>query len=209
MGDTSVVSFAAIDKSKAVEESVRIVVPKGPAGLSHRILAALDYYCINPKCDCETAHLDVFRLEGEIEGFEVDPAARTFRRVGDVEYKTDIAKDPVRMEVDLSRGAVGFPKGHRTTEAEKEVMARSAAARERSTRSVVLDKSNPGKSHFIKALIQLARARCFRAHHCVILMIDKYINECYAILQEADPLNTQAIHGYSHRSRGPTAPQAP
>lgn len=119
----SVIPFGVVNRERALKELIelQIIAPKGPDAVSHRMLSLADSYCINPQCDCVIARLDVFYGDAAIEGIEVDAASRTARPAGILDYKMTIGKEPISLEVNISKGTVEFPKGYRGASMEAEI----------------------------------------------------------------------------------------
>lgn len=119
----SVIPFGVVNRDLALKELIelQVIAPKGPAATTHRMLYLAESYCINPRCDCEIAHLDVLCCDGTIEGIKVDAASRTARLVGGLGYKMAIGKEPVPLEANIAKGTVNFPQGYRAGSMEAEM----------------------------------------------------------------------------------------
>jgi hypothetical protein len=119
----SVVPFEIVNRERALNELIELQVntPQDPAATSDRVLFLADSYCINPRCDCEIAHLDVIFCDGTIEGIKVDVASQTAHSVGKLDYKMAIGKEPVQLDVNIPKGTVEFPEGCGASPMEAEI----------------------------------------------------------------------------------------
>lgn len=109
-------SFRAINKPRALKETIQLVIEPRERGLSSpRILTLADSYCINPECTCETVLLEVSEPSSGAPA-AVPPAH------GPGEGKSAPGGASVRLELNLACGAVVFPKDHKANAREKEIL---------------------------------------------------------------------------------------
>ncbi len=100
----STTAFTVINKTKALEETIRIKPLWRKSLSSPRPLTLAESYCTNPECTCDIAHVEV---------------------VG-AEPGTDGSGAPVRLEITLADGAAAFPEKYQANAREKEILSQVA-----------------------------------------------------------------------------------